>query len=131
MADINAKKKRQAKISRHRRVRARIFGTAERPRLSVFRSNKYISGQVIDDQFGKTIVAVTELELDEKMRKKLSQGDDGRQGKRAIAFAIGKILGEKAKSAGIKTVIFDRGGCSYTGRIAAFADGARDSGLEF
>jgi large subunit ribosomal protein L18 len=131
MADINAKKKVTARQSRHRRVRSKVTGTAERPRLAVFRSNKYISGQVIDDMVGKTLVSVTEKELDSKARTKLVQGEDDRKGKVSVAYALGKMLAEKAKAAGVKAVVFDRGGNAYKGRVAAFASGARDNGLEF
>ncbi|MBU1915819.1 50S ribosomal protein L18 [Patescibacteria group bacterium] len=131
MADINAQKKRLSRISRHRRVRAKVSGTVERPRLSVFRSSKYISGQIIDDQTNKTIAAATEHELDAKTHEKLIKGDKDRRGKCSIAFAVGKILGEKARVAGITKIVFDRGGYSYTGRVAALADGVRESGLEF
>jgi len=131
MADINAQKKRLARASRHRRVRARISGTAERPRLSVFRSNKQISGQIIDDVAGKTLAAVSEKELDTKARTKLVKGEDDRKGKTSVAYAMGKMMADKAKAAGVKAVVFDRGGFAYEGRVAAFADGARDNGLEF
>ncbi len=131
MADINAQKKVEAKGARRRRIRATIIGTAQCPRLAVFRSNKQISGQLIDDSVGKTLVAVNEKELDSKARTKLVKGEDDRQGKVSVAFAMGKMLGEKAKAAGVKTVVFDRGGNAYKGRVAAFADGARESGLEF
>ncbi|MFH1047575.1 MAG: 50S ribosomal protein L18 [Patescibacteria group bacterium] len=131
MSDINAQQKTAARIVRHRRVRAKVSGTAERPRLTVFRSNKFISGQVIDDTVGKTLAAVTEKELDSKARAKLVQGEDDRKGKVSVAYALGKMLAEKAKAAGVKAVVFDRGGFAYKGRIASFAAGARDNGLEF
>lgn len=131
MADIKAEKKNEARCRRHRRVRAKVRGTAERPRLCVFRSLKHTYGQAIDDVSGKTLVAVGENELDAKELKKLEKGDGGRKGKTAVAFALGKLLAEKAKAAGITTVVFDRGGFTYKGRVAAFADGARENGLEF
>ncbi len=131
MSDINAKKKVAARATRHRRVRAKVSGTAERPRLAVFRSNKFISGQLIDDIKGKTLAAVTEQELDSKARAKLVKGEDDRRGKVSVAYAMGKKIAEKAQAAGVKTVVFDRGGYAYKGRVAAFADGARDNGLEF
>ena len=131
MSDINAAKKRLSRLSRHRRVRARVSGTAARPRLSVFRSNKQIYGQLIDDTASKTVVAVSEKELDSKARAKLVQGEDDRKGKTAVAYAMGKLIAEKATAAGVKAVVFDRGGFAFEGRVAAFAQGARDNGLEF
>lgn len=131
MADIKADKKKAARCRRHRRVRARVHGTAERPRLCVFRSLKHFYGQLIDDETGRTVVAVSESELDAKDLKKLEKGEGGRKGKTAVAFALGKLLGEKAKAAGVSAVVFDRGGFAYKGRVAAFADGARENGLEF
>jgi large subunit ribosomal protein L18 len=131
MADINAAKKVATRRSRHRRVRAKVTGTAARPRLAVFRSNKHISAQLIDDKVGKTLAAVNEQELDSKARAKLVQGEDDRKGKTAVAYAMGKLLADKAQAAGVKAVVFDRGGFAYKGRVAALADGARDNGLEF
>ncbi|MEA3249174.1 MAG: 50S ribosomal protein L18 [Patescibacteria group bacterium] len=131
MSDINAAKKVSARSRRHRRVRAKVHGTAQRPRLCVFRSLKHFSAQVIDDDAGKTLAAVSDRELDDKTLKKLQKGEDGRKSKTAVAFALGKLVAEKAKAAKITTVVFDRGGFSYKGRIAAFADGARENGLEF
>lgn len=131
MADINAQKKMEARNVRRRRIRAKVSGTAQCPRLAVFRSNKQISGQIIDDTVGKTLVAVTEKELDSKARAKLAQGEDDRKGKTSVAYALGKMLADKAKAAGVKAVVFDRGGNAYEGRVAAFADGARKNGLEF
>ncbi len=126
MADIKAAKKRDSRVRRHRRVRARVQGTAERPRLCVFRSLKHIYGQVIDDEAGKTLAAVGIKDV-----KKPGKEAGDRKGKTAEAFMLGKALGEKAKAAGVTSVIFDRGGFAYKGRVAAFADGAREGGLEF
>lgn len=131
MSDINAKKKVEARNNKHARVRAKISGTAARPRLSVFRSNNFIEGQIINDDKGETLVAVAERNLDSAKRTELKKGDDERSGKVAVAYAMGKSIAEKAKAAGIKTVVFDRGGYAYKGRVAAFAQGARDNGLEF
>ncbi|OIO52408.1 50S ribosomal protein L18 [Candidatus Uhrbacteria bacterium CG_4_10_14_0_8_um_filter_58_22] len=127
MADIKAAKKRQARISRHRRVRARVSGTSERPRLAVFRSLKHIYAQLIDDVSGRTLVSADEQGVDVKAVK----DDEGRKGKTAVAYAIGKLLAERATKAGIKSVVFDRGGFSFAGRVAALAQGARDNGLSF
>jgi large subunit ribosomal protein L18 len=112
--------KRQARLRRRRRVRARIVGSAERPRLSVYRSNRGVFAQLIDDRKGHTIAAVnwTEPEL-----RKLSATE---QAKRA-----GELLAERAKQAGIETCVFDRGGYRYHGRVKALADGAREGGLAF
>lgn len=117
-----AKVKREARIRRHRRVRKKVLGTAERPRLAVFRSNKNISAQVIDDRRGHTLVAASSLEAD--------LGDVSGASAEAAA-KVGALLGARAKEAGINEVVFDRGGFSYHGRVAALADAAREAGLEF
>jgi large subunit ribosomal protein L18 len=110
----------QQRLRRHRRVRAKISGTAERPRLAVYRSNRSIVAQVIDDRSGHTLAAASSLD------KSLAKT------KRAEApAAVGKLVGERAKAAGITTVVFDRGGYLYHGRVKALADAARESGLEF
>ena len=103
---------------RHARVRAKISGTAERPRLAVFRSNKYITGQLINDVTGKTLASAT---------SKTAAGKTFSE----RAFAAGQALAVEAKKAKISTIVFDRGGFLYTGRVKAFADGARDGGLVF
>ena len=123
MSDI-AKVRREGRIRRHRRVRRKVHGTAVRPRLAVYRSNKHISAQLIDDASGKTLAAAT----DAKMKKAEAEGMEA---KIAKAFAVGKDLAEKAKKAGVTAVVFDRGGYTYHGRIKALADGARSGGLEF
>ena len=111
--------KHTALVRQHNRVRATISGTAARPRLSVFRSVKHISAQLIDDQTGKTVVAATETET------KLT----GTKTERAVA--IGKLIATKAKAAKITAVVFDRAGHRYHGRIKALADAARAEGLQF
>ena len=118
----SAKQKRDARIRRHRRVRKHVRGTAERPRLAVFRSNRHISVQVIDDIGGRTIAAASTVET--------SVGADG-TGNVAAATEVGRLVAERAKAAGIDKVVFDRGGFLYHGRVAAVADAARDAGLEF
>jgi large subunit ribosomal protein L18 len=117
----SAKQKREARIRRHRRVRKKVRGTAERPRLAVFRSNKHVSAQVIDDRTGHTLVAASTLEAD---LKALGGNVEG-------ATKVGTLLAERAKAAGIDAVVFDRGGNRYHGRIKALADAAREGGLEF
>jgi large subunit ribosomal protein L18 len=107
---------------RHRRVRKKVIGTAERPRLAVFRSNRHIVAQVIDDTRGVTLAAAATVEADLR---------SGATGNVAAAGAIGKLLAERAKAAGVSKVVFDRGGSRYHGRIAALADAAREAGLEF
>lgn len=111
--------KHSALLRRHRRIRASVKGTAERPRLSVFRSVKHISAQLIDDRAKKTLVAVTETEAKVK----------GTKTERAVA--VGKLIATKAKAAKITAVVFDRGGHRYHGRIKALADAARAEGLTF
>jgi large subunit ribosomal protein L18 len=107
---------------RHRRVRKYVAGTAERPRLAVFRSNKHISAQVIDDGSGRTLAAASTTETD--LRK-------AGTGNKDAAAKIGKLVAERAKAAGVSKVVFDRGGFLYHGRVAAVADAAREAGLEF
>src|ERR1700722_6790950 len=112
--------KPQRRLNRRRRVRAKGRGSAERPRISVFRSNRGISAQLIDDDAGRTIVAVnwTEPEL-----RALRPGDQARR--------VGALLAERAKSAGVDVAVFDRGGYQYHGRVQALAEGAREGGLAF
>ena len=110
----------EARGRRHRRVRARISGTAERPRLAVYRSLTQIYAQVIDDRTGRTLVAASSLETKDTKGKKSE-----------VASAVGAKLAEKAKAAGVTEVIFDRGGYRYHGRVKALADAARSNGLRF
>ena len=112
--------KRQARLRRRRRVRARIVGSAERPRLSVYRSNRGVFAQLVDDREGRTLAAVnwTEPEL-----RKL--------GAAAQAKRAGELLAERAKAAGIESCVFDRGGYQFHGRVKALAEGAREGGLKF
>ncbi len=105
----------------HLRVRKKVIGTAERPRLVVFRSLKHIYAQLIDDEKGHTIAAASDVE-----KTLNSEGN-----KTASGFAVGKKLGERAKEAGVSKVVFDRAGYPYHGRVKAVAEGARDAGLEF
>ena len=111
---------------RHYRVRNKVEGTAERPRLVVFRSLKNMEGQIVDDMAGRTLVGLSTL--DASLRDFSPEGQNKRVEQ---AFAAGKALAEKAKSQGIEAVVFDRGGYRYHGRVKAFADGAREGGLEF
>ena len=111
---------REARLRRHRRVRAKVRGTAERPRLVVFRSNRGIEAQLVDDDAGKTLASASHLAL-----AKSFKGD-----KTAQAEAVGKALAAAAKKAGVETCVFDRGGYLYHGRVKALADGAREGGLE-
>ena len=111
---------------RHRRVRDKIRGTAERPRLVVFRSLKNIEGQVIDDDLGRTLVGLSTLA--EELTRFSPESENPRV---EHAHAAGKLLAERAKEQGINTVVFDRGGYKYHGRVKAFAEGAREGGLKF
>ena len=117
----SAKQKREARVRRHRRVRKKVRGTAERPRLAVFRSNKHISAQLIDDRTGTTLAAATTVGAEL----------DGAGSNVAAAKAVGEQLAQAATAAGITSAVFDRGGNLYHGRIAALADAARSGGLEF
>jgi large subunit ribosomal protein L18 len=112
--------KPQKRLRRRRRVRAKVRGSAERPRLSVYRSNRGVFAQLIDDDAGRTLASVSWTEPD------LRKLDSMEQAKRA-----GQLLAERAKGAGIETCIFDRSGYQYHGRVAAIADGAREGGLKF
>ena len=111
---------REARVRRHRRVRKHVSGTAERPRLAVFRSNKGISAQLIDDLEGKTLAAASWLNLKSFKGSKTEQ-----------AAEVGKLLAQNAKKANVETVVFDRGGYLYHGRVKALADAAREGGLKF
>ena len=117
-----AEKRRQGRIIRHRRVRKKIHGTVARPRLAVFRSNKHLVMQVIDDSRGTTVAAASTTEADLR-----SSGT----GNVEAAAKVGRLVAERAKAAGVSTVVFDRGGNLYHGRVAAAAQAARDAGLEF
>ena len=114
----------EVRVIRHARVRKKISGTPDMPRLSVYRSNKHIQAQIIDDTKGITLVAASTL--DAALKGQLEEVD-----KKGAAKLVGKLVGERAVQAGIKNVVFDRGGYVYTGRVAAVADGAREAGLEF
>jgi large subunit ribosomal protein L18 len=116
------KQKQVARARRHYRVRKKVEGTPERPRLAVFRSNKHISVQVIDDLNGRTVAAASTHEKDLKAA--------GGTGNKDAATAVGRLAAERAKAAGVTRVVFDRGGFLYHGRVAAVADAARAAGLE-
>ncbi|MGC4128776.1 MAG: 50S ribosomal protein L18 [Bergeyella sp.] len=111
----------QKRIRIKRRVRGKISGSAELPRLSVYKSNKEIYAQLIDDKSGKTLVSASSRE----------KGVDAKGTKTEVSAAVGKAVAEKAKSAGIDKVVFDRNGFVYHGRVKALADGAREGGLQF
>ena len=113
--------KKAMRLKRHIRVRGKISGTAERPRLNVFRSNANIYAQVIDDVNGVTLVSANTLE----------KGFEGATGNAEAAKKVGTVLAERAKAKGIEEVVFDRGGYVYHGRVAALAEGAREGGLKF
>ena len=110
--------KSQARLKRRRRVRAKVAGTAERPRISVFRSNRGIHAQLVDDIAGTTLAAVSWTESDLRSLKPMEQ-----------ATRAGELLAERAKAAGVDAAVFDRGGYRYHGRVKAFADGVREGGL--
>ena len=117
---VNKPDKNEARLRRHRRVRGKISGTAERPRLDVFRSSKHIYAQIIDAVAGVTLVSASTME----------KGFEGFGGNVEAANKVGKMIAEKALAKGIKTVVFDRGGFVYHGRVKALAEGAREGGLE-
>jgi large subunit ribosomal protein L18 len=117
---MSVKTREATRLKRRRRVRAKVRGTAERPRIAVFRSNRGISAQLIDDEAGRTLAAVNWIEAP------LRELKGSEQAKKA-----GELMAERAKAAGIDTVVFDRGGYQYHGRVQALADGAREGGLTF
>jgi large subunit ribosomal protein L18 len=119
---ITTKAKHAARLRRHRRIRKKVRGDAQRPRLAVFRSNKHIVAQVIDDRAGKTLAAASTHEADLR---------SGATGNKDAATKVGQLVAERAKAAGVDKVVFDRGGYVFHGRIAAVADAAREAGLEF
>jgi len=124
MRRLTKKNKNGLRQIRHARVRARLGGTSFRPRLSVFRSLRSVTAQLIDDVAGKTLLQASGKEVD---KDKV----EGYTGKSAAAYLVGKTLAEKAKAANIVKVVFDRGGYKYHGRVQALAEGARAGGLEF
>jgi large subunit ribosomal protein L18 len=119
---MDASKKRAARRRRHERLRKHVAGTSERPRLAVYRSNRGIYAQIIDDTAGRTLAAASSLEGD------LTADGTGKVG---ISKAVGRRVAERATQAGVSQVVFDRGGNRYHGRVAALADGAREGGLSF
>ena len=114
--------KTEARERRHRRVRKKVRGTAERPRLAVFRSSRHIYAQVIDDVAGRTVASASTVETGVR---------EGATATVEAAKGVGRRIGERAKAAGVATVVFDRGGFRYHGRVAGVAEGAREAGLEF
>jgi len=131
MIDIKIKKERG--IRRHKRVRAKVFGTKTKPRLYVFCSNQHTYAQLIDDENQKTIVTAkdSEIKTTVKKSKSASKEEPVLTGKTAVSFEIGKLIAQKAIEKKIKKVVFDRGTRLYHGRVKALADGARKEGLEF
>lgn len=123
MADIVGRKKYQARKRRHRRVRKRLSGTAARPRLNVYRSNRHVFAQVIDDVEGRTLVSCSTI--DKELAPQLTELK-----KVEAAKLVGQLVAVRAKDVGIDTVVFDRGGFRFTGRVAAVAEGAREAGLQ-
>ena len=121
---VNKESRTAARENKHRRLRNRLAGTAERPRLAVFRSNNHMYAQIIDDTVGNTLVAASTLEKDVKAELEKTNNVE------AAAY-LGKVIAEKAKAKGITDVVFDRGGFIYQGKVKALADAAREAGLNF
>jgi large subunit ribosomal protein L18 len=115
---MSIKTPEQRRLKRRRRVRAKVVGTAARPRISIFRSNRGIAAQLIDDEAGRTVAAVSWTEDDLRSLKKAEQASEA-----------GKVLAQRAKDAGVERAVFDRGGYQYHGRVKAFAEGVREGGL--
>lgn len=131
------KSKKDKKRQRHIRVRAKMFGTKERPRLCVFRSHKHIYAQLINDEQGKTIVSASDFNLPKKRLtkeeagKKMGKLEINKFKKVSLAYQVGKLVAKGAAEHKIKEVVFDKGGNKYHGRVEALAQGARDNGLKF
>ena len=121
---INKESRSEIRVKKHMRVRNHLAGTADRPRLAVFRSNNHMYAQIIDDSVGNTIVAASTVE--KSIKEALEQTDNV-----DAAAYVGKVVAERALEKGIKTVVFDRGGFIYQGKVQALADAAREAGLEF
>ena len=121
---VSKKSRAEMREKKHMRIRNRFSGTAERPRLAVFRSNNHMYAQIIDDTVGKTLVAASTNEADAKKELEKTNNVD------AAAY-VGKVIAERAVEKGIKEVVFDRGGFIYQGKVKALADAAREAGLEF
>ncbi|MBP5600210.1 large subunit ribosomal protein L18 [Lachnospiraceae bacterium YSD2013] len=121
---VSKESRQEIRVKKHMKIRNRFAGTAERPRLAVFRSNNHMYAQIIDDTVGKTLVAASTVEKDVKAELKKTNDVE------AAAY-LGTVIAKRAIEKGIKTVVFDRGGFIYQGKVAALADAAREAGLEF
>ena len=121
---VNKQSRAVARAKKHRRLRNHLVGTAERPRLAVFRSNNHVYAQIIDDTVGNTIVSASTLDKDVKAELEKTNNVDA-------AAHVGTVVAKKALEKGVTTVIFDRGGFVYSGKVKALADAAREAGLEF
>jgi large subunit ribosomal protein L18 len=129
---MSSQRKIQQRGKRRRRIRARVFGTPDRPRLSVFRSNNYIYAQMIDDQKGLVLASANDKEIIAKGKdKKSSKSEKKVLSRKDLAFEVGILLASRAAKKKIKRIVFDRGGYKYHGRVAALAEGARKGGIEF
>jgi len=125
--------KKEKRERRHRRIRAKLSGTAKVPRLCVFKSTNHIYAQLIDDEKGKTISSASDLEMKKAKKKETKKGKEKKElgGKTASACEVGKLIAKKALEKKIEKVVFDRSGFAYHGRVKALADGAREGGLKF
>ncbi len=121
---LDVSKRERSRVRRHHRVRLRVYGTSDRPRLNVFRSNAHLYAQVIDDTTGRTLVSASTL--DKEIKGKLKSGAN-----LAAAMAVGRLVAERALKANLKAVVFDRGGYRFHGRIKALAEASREKGLKF
>ncbi|MEK6549671.1 MAG: 50S ribosomal protein L18 [Nitrospirota bacterium] len=121
---LDASKRERSRVRRHHRVRLRVYGTPDRPRMNVFRSNAHLYAQVIDDTTGKTLVSASTM--DKEIKGKLKSGAN-----LAAAVAVGRLVAERALKANLKAVVFDRGGYRFHGRIKALAEASREKGLKF
>ena len=130
---MDAKTRRRARVRRHVRVRRKVAGTAARPRLAVYRSNRHIYAQLVDDDAARTLIAASDRDVRVGGTGEVGGAGTAKgagEGKTAPAKAVGELLAERAKAAGIDRVVFDRGGRLFHGRVAALAEGAREKGLQ-
>lgn len=123
--------KREQRHRRHKKIRAKVLGNAKRPRFSVFRSNQYIYGQLIDDEKGHTLIRGSDLDFKKLKNQSLKLKKNKKETKIDLAYKVGGLIAKEALKKGIKKAVFDRGGYKYHGRIKAIAEGARKEGLSF
>lgn len=130
---MNPREKKEKKEKRHRRIRGKVCGTAAKPRLCVFRSHRHIYAQLIDDEKGRTLAALSDLDLTKESKGTASKKSLSKKtgGKKEIGYEVGKLIAQRADKLNVKEIVFDRGGYKYHGRVKRLAEGAREGGLKF